>query len=76
MGRILLTLLLILLALPEAADACAVCFSGKDESRTAYIATTALLTFLPLGLVGGFVAWVWRRSRAIERAHAEAAPQR
>ena len=48
--------------LPGEVAACAVCFSAKEESRQAFLATTALLTLLPLGMVGG--AGMWLRSRA------------
>ena len=30
------------------AHACAVCFSGTDENRMAFLLTTGLLTFMPL----------------------------
>lgn len=47
--------------LPRAAQACAVCFSGSDESRLAFILTTVLLTVLPLTMIGGAIYWVTRR---------------
>jgi hypothetical protein len=51
-------------ALPHAAAACAVCGGNGDEpSRGAYIATTAVLSLLPLGMIGGVVLWIWRRTR-------------
>lgn len=58
--------LLALVALPDAAYACAACFDANDENRQAFIATTAFLTLLPLGMVGG--AGLWLRRRARERA--------
>ncbi|MFP8879760.1 MAG: hypothetical protein AAEJ52_11355 [Myxococcota bacterium] len=58
--------------LPGLARACAVCFSGRsDETREAFIATTAFMTFLPILLIGGVVWWFRRRvlaMRAEERA--------
>jgi hypothetical protein len=60
-------ILLLGLALPRVAPACAVCFSGRDESRTAYVLTTVLLSALPLLLVGGFVWWARRRWRALQQ---------
>ncbi len=46
--------------------ACAVCFDQDAESRVAFLATTALLTFLPLVLIG-FGAWWWiRRTRELQ----------
>jgi hypothetical protein len=59
--------LALMLALPRIAPACSVCFSGRDESRTAYVLTTVLLSLLPLALVGGFLLWMRARSRALER---------
>ena len=56
---------------PRAASACAVCFSGSDESRLAFILTTALLSGLPLAMIGGAVYWVSRRAR---RREIESAP--
>jgi len=57
-----------------AALACPVCFSAKnDENRIAFIVTTAFLTFLPLGLIGGGVWWLSRRARLESEA---AAPRR
>lgn len=43
--------------------ACAACGFGEDESRGAYIGTTALLSALPLALVFGFVFWLRRRAK-------------
>ena len=52
----------LLAALPRAAEACAVCTSGRaDETRVAFIATTAFMTAMPLLLVGGLVLYLRRR---------------
>ncbi|MEM7410430.1 MAG: hypothetical protein AAF430_09375 [Myxococcota bacterium] len=62
---------------PDAASACAVCYGGGEESRTAFIVTTLFLSVLPVALVGGIVWVVWRRIRDFElepRAD-EAAPE-
>jgi hypothetical protein len=60
--------------LPRVASACAVCFSGKeDDSRVAFIATTAFMTAMPLLLVGGTIYYLYRRS---ERISAEAVAER
>ena len=54
--------LAVLLA-PDIAAACSVCFSGRsDETRVAFIATTALMTALPLLLIGSLVWWLRRRA--------------
>ena len=44
-------LLLPLILLPEVAEACAVCFSGKEETRATYVGTTVFLSALPIGIV-------------------------
>ncbi len=44
--------------------ACPVCFDRDDESRVAFLATTGLLTLLPLGMVAGAGTWFWRRFRS------------
>lgn len=56
----------VMAALPEAAFACPVCFDSNEENRIAFLATTAFLTLLPLGLVGGIGAWLRKRARDIE----------
>jgi len=61
--------LLAVFVLPDAAHACAACFDANDENRQAFIATTAFLTILPLGMVGG--AGLWLRHRVRERAAQE-----
>ena len=54
---------------PRASWACAVCTSGtEDSNRLAFILTTALLSFLPLLMVGGIVWWLRRRVRGIDEA--------
>ena len=56
----------LLLLLPQVAMACPVCFDRDDEARIAFLATTALLTFLPLGLVVGTTFWLRRRAQDLE----------
>lgn len=51
----------------QQALACAVCFSGRDESRVAYLLTTIFMTSLPILALGAGIAWVvWKASRADE----------
>jgi hypothetical protein len=65
---------LVLLA-PQLATACAVCFTGRsDETRVAFVVTTALLTALPLLLIGSFVWWLCRRAGQIRDAQKTASP--
>ena len=52
------------------AEACAVCFSGSDETREAFTLTTVFMSALPLTMIGSIVGWlVWR----VRRLHAETA---
>jgi hypothetical protein len=50
---------------PRAADACAVCMSGRDDdTQRAFLLGTILLSTLPLALIGGLALWLRRRARA------------
>jgi hypothetical protein len=42
---------------------CSVCFSAKEGTLTAYHLTTILLSFLPLGMIGGFVYFFWSQAK-------------
>jgi hypothetical protein len=66
--RALLLAMAAVALLPDVVHACAMCFSGPEESRRAFAVTAAFLTLLPLGMVAGGTAWL--RSRA-KRAAAE-----
>ncbi len=58
----LATAVVLLVLSPETAEACAVCFQSKsDASRVAFIASTAVMTFLPLLVIGGVAWWVRRQ---------------
>jgi len=51
---------------PRLASACAVCFTGRsDETRVAFLATTVLLTALPLLMIGSLIWWLIRRARLV-----------
>ena len=64
----------LLLLAPRVSEACYVCSSGRDdETRTAFLVTTAFLSVLPLTLVGGLVWFLVRRTRQLEREAAERA---
>ncbi len=56
----------ILLALtPGSALACAVCgLTGGGGSDSAYFAMSVMLSALPLGMIGGTVFWLYRKSAA------------
>ena len=65
MSRVAIVVLavLLVLVLPDIAHACPVCFDQRDENRQAFLATTAFLTLLPLGMVAGAGLWIRKRAR-------------
>jgi len=48
---------------PKIVEACAVCFSGKEESLEAFYLTTVLLTLLPLVMLSSIGYWLYRQYR-------------
>lgn len=64
-GGAVLAVLVMMAVFPEALHACPVCFDRDDEARIAFLATTGLLTLLPLGLVVGTGVWLRRRMREV-----------
>ncbi len=56
---------------PEAVAACPVCFDSSDENRQAFLATTAFLSLLPLGMVTGAGLWIRKRVRDLESEGAD-----
>lgn len=63
-----LALVALILVAPALADACPVCNSAKNEqSRIAFLVTTAFLSLLPLGLVAGVLYWLRSSIRAAEQ---------
>lgn len=58
-------------ALPRLALACPVCMAADARRTDAYVATTVLLSLLPLAAIGGIAWLVWRRSgtREVVEAH-------
>lgn len=82
MRRLLSTALVAaLVGLPRLALACPVCMAADARRMDAYVATTVLLSLLPLAAIGGIAWLVWRRANAdgatapvaIDAAPAEAA---
>jgi len=65
---ILALALVLLVVLPEVVHACPVCFDSRDENRQAFLATTALLSLLPLGMVGGVGLWMRKRHQELDEA--------
>jgi hypothetical protein len=62
------------LALPDTVHACAMCFSGSEESRKAFFVTAAFLTLLPLGMVAGATAWLRGKARRVEAEESATGP--
>ena len=60
-------------ALPRLALACPVCMAADARRMDAYVATTVLLSLLPLAAIGGIAWLVWRRSATPTVAAAPAA---
>ena len=53
---------------PGLSEACPVCNSAKnEESRIAFLVTTAFLSLLPLGLVAGVLLWMRSSFRAASK---------
>lgn len=63
----------LLVALPRLALACPVCWAADARRNDAYVATTALLSFLPLAAIGGIAWLIWRRSHPRDAAEPAAA---
>jgi|GEM_PF-4240855 len=43
--------------------ACTVCGFGNDPAKGAFLATTGIMTFVPLIMLGATVWYVWRRTK-------------
>ena len=62
MAQFLQILLVLCFSLaPGIAEACAVCFSGKEESLEAFYLTTIFLTLLPLIMLASIGIWLYRQ---------------
>jgi hypothetical protein len=62
---IFLTVLALLLLVPDVAHACPVCFDPREENRLAFLATTLFLSLFPLSMVGGAGLWLRKRVREL-----------
>ena len=56
---------LIFLFLPGVVNACAVCFSGREETLEAFYVTTIFLTLLPFVMLFSIGYWIYRKHRKI-----------
>lgn len=68
-GGARLALLALIVVLPEAASACAVCFSTTEENRWAFIATTLFLSVAPLAILFAVGSWLRGKVMAEEARH-------
>ena len=57
-------LTIVIMYFVSTAKACSVCGFGQDGSRDAYLFTTALLTLIPLSIMGGMAYFAWRKFKA------------
>ena len=46
---------------PSIIKACAVCFSGTEETLGAFYLTTLILIILPIAMIVGFVLWLYKK---------------
>ncbi|CAK0773552.1 hypothetical protein CCP3SC5AM1_860009 [Gammaproteobacteria bacterium] len=61
--RISWLLLLIFLVAEREVFACAVCGTGIEASRKAFIYSTAILSIAPLAMIGGLIYYLFRKNR-------------
>ena len=53
-----------LLAAPSVALACPVCgLASTGDNQSSYIAMSAMLSILPLGMIAGMSIWLYRKNR-------------
>ena len=46
---------------PSILKACAVCFSGTEETLGAFYLTTLILIILPIAMIVGIVLWLYKK---------------
>ena len=46
---------------PSILKACAVCFSGTEETLGAFYLTTLILIILPIAMIVGVVLWLYKK---------------
>jgi hypothetical protein len=73
--RIVLVAFAWLLLLPGLAHACPVCFDASEETRGAFLATTAFLSILPLGMLAGTGAWLRKLAKRADQEERSEEPQ-
>ena len=55
------TVLTIFTGFPSILKACAVCFSGTEETLGAFYLTTLILIILPIAMIVGVVLWLYKK---------------
>lgn len=65
----------VILLTPAWAQACSVCFSAREGTRSAFLITTIALSLLPLGLIGGVIFWLRRKARSLDHLDAQSRAQ-
>ena len=48
-------------SIPSILKACAVCFSGTEETLGAFYLTTLILIILPIAMILGVVFWLYKK---------------
>ena len=60
-GIKVLTVLTYFTGFPPILKACAVCFSGTEETLGAFYLTTLILIILPIAMIVGVVLWLYKK---------------
>ena len=55
------TVLTFFMGFPSILIACAVCFSGTEETLGAFYLTTLILIILPIAMIVGVVLWLYKK---------------
>ena len=55
------TVLTFFTGFPSILKACAVCFSGTEETLGAFYLTTLILIILPIAMIVGVVLWLYKK---------------
>jgi hypothetical protein len=54
--------------------ACSVCGAGQEGAESSWLIMTAVISLLPLGMIGGVATWLWRASKERDAEQAEPQP--
>ena len=60
-GIKVITVLIYFMVFPSISKACAVCFSGTEETLGAFYLTTLILIILPIAMIVGVVLWLYKK---------------